>query len=250
MHQFSVFLRSCLFNACLAILTLFFAFLALFSWIFPDTWAYRLVTTWSRFVLFLAKHVCGIRYEVEGLENLPKTNAIVLCKHQSTWETLFMQTLLPRQTWVLKRELLYIPFFGWGLARLKPIAIRRNQAHSVQDLLKQGKQALNRGQWVIIFPEGTRVLPHEQKKYARSGAALALETGYPLLPIAHNAGHCWPKNSFLRYPGLVSVKIGEPLFPLPGISSQALNKTLATWIESESKLLWARARQDEPHSKT
>lgn len=235
MNKILMFWRSLLFNSCLFVITPLFALLAVISWLIPNEAAYKLITQWSACVIWLAKTICHIDYSVTGLENLPERNAIVLCKHQSTWETLFMQSLLPRQTWVLKRELLWIPFFGWGLARLNPIAIRRNKAHSINDLLTQGQTALDSGKWVIIFPEGTRVRVGEKKRYSRSGAALAEATGYPIVLIAHNAGQCWPKNSFLKYPGKITVIISPPILRTDYKTSQELNHLASEWIEKNSQ---------------
>ncbi len=143
-----------------------------------------------------------------------------------------MQTLLPTQTWVLKRELLKIPFFGWALKGLQPIAIDRNKQHSVRQLIQEGKKALNAGKWVIIFPEGTRVAPRQSRKYSKSGTALSIATGYPIIPIAHNAGHCWPKNTFLKRAGVISVVIGAPIEPTPDVQVDQLNNQIASWIET------------------
>ena len=232
-----LFLRSFFFLSVLIVLTIFFAILSLVSWLLPDKQAYACITTWSSMVIFFAKTICGIHYSVTGLENLPSQNGIVLCKHQSAWETLFLQKLLPQQTWVLKRELLWIPFFGWGLARLKPIAIRRNNAQSIIDLRNQGEKALSAGRWVVIFPEGTRVRIGESKRYSRSGVILAQETLAPIVPIAHNAGLFWPKNSFLKYPGTIEVVIGPVFYPQHYESSQALNEAISMWIETTSTRL-------------
>lgn len=236
-HDMNLFLRSLLLNSCLVLITPVFAIMSVFCWLLSDNMAYTLIIQWSKLVIWLAKIICHIEYTVIGLENLPTQNAIVLCKHQSVWETLFMQCLLPQQTWVLKRELLWIPFFGWGLARLKPIAIRRNKIHSINDLLTQGKAALHQGKWVIIFPEGTRVKIGETKKYSRSGAALAESSGYPVVLIAHNAGICWPKNRFLKYPGKITVVISSPLFKNSYQNSQELHKLSRDWIEKTSQQL-------------
>lgn len=231
-------LRSLLFNALLALLTIFFAFLSLLALCLPFAWRYWLVTRWSFLVMTLFQTICQVQIHITGLENLSKIrNGIILCKHQSTWETIFMQTLLPTQTWVLKRELLRIPFFGWALQGLQPIAIDRNKQHSVKQLIQEGKKALSAGKWVIIFPEGTRVAPHQSRKYSKSGTALGLSTGYPIIPIAHNAGLRWPKNSFLKQAGVISVVIGAPIEITPGLQVDQLNHQIANWIENTCKTL-------------
>jgi len=190
---------------------------------------YWIITRWSHFFIFWAKLTCGLHYEVTGLENLPKQNAIVFSNHQSMWETIFMQVLLPPQTWVLKKELLNIPVFGWGLALLDPIAINRKRFASVKELIHQGKQKLQKGRWVILFPEGTRVKPGEQKRYTRSGFALAEASGYPIVPIAHNAGLFWPKGFFIQKPGVIKVIIGPSINP-KGKSIEDIALLTESWI--------------------
>lgn len=226
-------LRSLVFNCLLTVLTVFFALLSFVALCLPFVWRYWLITRWSFLIMALFKTICQVQVEITGIENLSKVrNGIILCKHQSTWETIFMQTLLPTQTWVLKRELLKIPFFGWALQGLQPIAIDRNRKHSVRQLIQEGKKALEAGKWVIIFPEGTRVAPHQSRKYSKSGTALGVATGYPIIPIAHNAGHCWPKNTFLKRSGVISVVIGAPIEMAPTLQVDQLNHQIASWIES------------------
>jgi 1-acyl-sn-glycerol-3-phosphate acyltransferase len=230
--------RSLIFTCFLVSLTILFSVLALAALLLPFSWRYWLITRWSYLILILFKIICGVKVKITGLENLSKVkNGIVLCKHQSTWETIFMQTLLPTQTWVLKQELLQIPFFGWALKGLQPIAIDRKKQHSVKQLIQEGKKALQAGKWVIIFPEGTRVAMHQSRKYSKSGVALSAATGYPIIPIAHNAGYCWPKNSFFKHPGVISVVIGAPIQSPPEVESDQLNHQIASWIENTSKNL-------------
>lgn len=185
-----------------------------FGWLcapFPALWCYRIITSWSRFFIWWATVTCGLRYQVIGRENIPNTPCVVLCNHQSAWETIFMQVLLPPQTWVLKRELLWIPFFGWGLALIKPIAIDRKSRSAVSMTLEQGQQRLKDGRYVIFYPEGTRVPVGADHKYSRTGAALAIAAGVPVLPIAHNAGNFWPRGPWIKQPGTITVTIGEPI---------------------------------------
>ncbi len=180
--------------------------------------------------------MCGIDYRVRGLENLSKENAIVLCKHQSAWETLFLQVLLPPQTWVLKKQLLQIPFFGWGLAMLEPIAIDRSKSSSIKQLLEQGKTRLQQGRWVIIFPEGSRMAVGKAGKYSRSGAVLAKESGYKVVPIAHNAGVFWPRNAFVKKPGTIDLVIGPSIDPA-NLSAEEIQQKAQEWIENTMKTL-------------
>lgn len=203
---------------------------------FPYRWRYQLFICFSRFSIWWAKVICGIRYEVTGLENLPKQNAIVIANHQSAWETLFFQVLLPPQTWILKKSLLYIPFFGWGLALLEPIAINRKQSRSIKTLLTLGKKRLAQGRWIIIFPEGTRVAVGETHRYSRSGAMLSKESGYPVVPITHNAGVFWPKNSFIKKPGIIQVYIG-PSIEAKDRSVDEIQHEAQQWITETLKTL-------------
>ncbi len=164
--------------------------------------------------MFLLKHLCGLDYRVEGREHLPGGAAIILSKHQSAWETIAFQEIFPPQTWVLKRELMWIPLFGWALALLRPIAIDRSAGRkAIEQVIEQGRERLQSGIWVVVFPEGTRVAPGTRKRYGMGGAVLAAETGYPVVPVAHNAGSFWPRRGFLKRPGTVRVVIGPVIDP-------------------------------------
>jgi len=175
----------------------------------------------------------GIRYRVLGVENIPCEPCVVLSKHQSAWETLAFQVIFPPQVYVIKRELLWIPFFGWGLAMLSPIAIdRASGGRAVRQMLEQGRERLARGFWVIVFPEGTRVAPGTRHAYQTAGAAIAVHAGAPVLPVAHNAGTCWRRKAFLKYPGTVTVSIGKPLAS-DGVKADALTRSAEDWIEAE-----------------
>jgi 1-acyl-sn-glycerol-3-phosphate acyltransferase len=191
------------------------------------------VTSWVGFILWWLEVTCQLRYVVEGTENIPRQGAaIVFSKHQSTWETLALQRILPPQIWVAKRELLWIPFFGWGLALMKPIAIKRGTGRAaVMQLIRQGTERLKEGLWVIIFPEGTRVAPGQKGRYRIGGAVLAEHTGYPILPVAHNAGEYWPRHSFIKRPGTVKVRIGPVITPA-NRTAQEIMHDAETWIES------------------
>jgi 1-acyl-sn-glycerol-3-phosphate acyltransferase len=161
----------------------------------------------------------------------------VLCKHQSAWETLALQVIFPPQAWVLKRELLWLPFFGWGLAMTSPIAINRSDGKgAVKQLLKQGKQRLAQGFFVVIFPEGTRIPFGERGKYKVGGALLAASSGAPVVPVAHNAGRLWGRNSFIKHPGLITLSIGAPI-ETKGLKADAINQKTEDWIENEIQQL-------------
>ena len=167
---------------------------------FPPLARYRFTSQWARFHIWLLGSICGLRYRVEGARALPRgRTAVVLAKHQSSWETLAFQQIFPPQVWVLKRELLWVPFFGWALALLDPIAIDRGAGRkAVQQIIEQGRQRLESGRWVVVFPEGTRMAAGQQRRFGIGGAALAAATGYPVVPVAHNAGHYWPRRGFLK----------------------------------------------------
>jgi 1-acyl-sn-glycerol-3-phosphate acyltransferase len=168
-----------------------------------------------------------------GIENIPKTPSIVLSKHQSAWETLAFQQIFPAQVWVLKKELLHIPFFGWGLAMTSPIAINRSSGRAaLKQIVQQGKDRLKQGLWIVIFPEGTRIVPGKKGKYGIGGAWLATHTGVSVVPVAHNAGELWGKNSFIKRPGTITVSIGAPIDPA-GMKASELNARIESWIELE-----------------
>ncbi len=230
-------LRSTVFLLLQILLTVIFALLALCTVVLPAHGRYAVISQWSRIMVVLARVVCGIRYEVRGREHLPSDPCIVLCKHQSAWETMALQALLPPQVWVLKRSLLRIPFFGWGLAMMNPIAIDRTAGRAaLKQTVTQGRERLAQGFWIIIFPEGTRVAPGHRGKYHPGGAWLAVQTGVPVVPIAHNAGGVWGRNAFLKQPGCVTVSIGPALNPV-GLRAEELLARVEQWIEEEVAVL-------------
>lgn len=234
-------LRSLLFNLIMWGSVLIYAPLALLTFPFPVRTRYAFVSGWARMQLWLARWIVGIRYHVEGHRHLPRGAAIVLAKHQSTWETIALQEILPPQVWVLKRELMWIPLFGWALALLKPIAINRGAGRkAVEQVIEQGRRRLADGFWVIVFPEGTRVAPGHKRRYGIGGAVLAAETGYPVVPIAHNAGNYWPRRTILKKPGTVQVVIG-PVIESSGKTAQEIIAAAERWIESEVARLEGRA---------
>ncbi len=226
-------LRSIVFLPIQAALTIVWSIISLLTFPFQPITRYRIITLWSRIVVWLAKAICGVGYEVRGLENLPQRPSIVLAKHQSAWETIAFQVFLPPQVWVLRRSLLRVPFFGWGLAMMSPIAIDRTAGmQALKQTLEQGRDRLAQGFWIIIFPEGTRVSPGQKGKYQVGGAWLAAKTGALVVPIAHNAGNLWRKNAFLKFPGTITVSIGKPIDPA-GLKPEELNRRVEDWIESE-----------------
>ncbi len=230
-------IRSMVFLLLQLILTPVFSTLAILTFPFSPLTRYRLISSYAHTMLWVLKVVCGIRHEVTGIENIPSSPCIVLCKHQSAWETLALQAIFPPQAWVLKRELLWIPFFGWGLAMTSPIAINRSDGKgAVKQLLKQGKQRLAQGFFVVIFPEGTRVPYGERGKYKVGGALLAASAGVPVVPVAHNAGRLWGRNAFVKRPGLITMSIGEPI-QTKGLKADEINARTEAWIENEIQQL-------------
>jgi len=169
---------------------------------------------WCRMAIWLAKHLVGINYQVTGLENIPEQPGVIVANHQSTWETFFLQLIFRPQTQLIKKELLYVPFFGWAFALLKPIAINRSKARSsLQQLNRIGGQRLREGLWVLVFPEGTRVEPGQPIRFSRGGAALACANNVPIVPVAHNAGEFWPRKGWGKRAGTVQVHIGPAIHP-------------------------------------
>jgi 1-acyl-sn-glycerol-3-phosphate acyltransferase len=237
-------LRSALFALFQLALTIPYSFVALATFPFGFATRYRVITGWTRLVLSAARHICGIRYRVLGAERLPAAPFIVLSKHQSAWETLAFQEIFPPQVWVVKRELLWLPFFGWGLAMLAPIAIDRGSgARALRQMLEQGKDRLARGLCIVIFPEGTRVAPGARREYQTGGAWLASKTAATVIPVALNSGDVWPRNAFLKRPGTVTVSIGAPI-DTRGLAAEDINRRVEDWVESEVERI--RLAPDQP----
>jgi 1-acyl-sn-glycerol-3-phosphate acyltransferase len=185
---------------------------------------------------------CGITFTVKGRENLKVKTAIILSKHQSTWETLALHSFTPFPHWVFKRELMFIPIFGWALALTDPIAVQRGSGRvAIKQLLDKGIKKLNEGKWIILFPEGTRTSPGKTHKYKIGGALLAEKSGFPVIPIAHNAGEFWPRHSFIKWPGKISVVIG-PAIDSRGKSADQINKEVFGWIENTMKQIGDECR--------
>ncbi|HBU28389.1 MAG TPA: 1-acyl-sn-glycerol-3-phosphate acyltransferase [Thiobacillus sp.] len=225
--------RSLLFAVMQTALSVFFSLIAFFSFPFSAHTRYRLITGYNHAVIWLAGWVLGIRYVVEGREHLPTQPAIVLAKHQSAWETVAFLFLFPPVSPVIKQELLNVPFFGWAFRMLSPIAIDRSAGReALKQIVRQGKDKLAQGFWVLVFPEGTRVAPGEKGRYGIGGAWLAAESGAPIVPVAHNAGEVWPKNAFIKRPGTITVRIG-PAIPTEGKTAAELTRTVEAWIETE-----------------
>lgn len=226
-------LRGLIFHIALVITVVIWALVSLPSFPLPLRWRYYWITRWCYITAWLARHIGGIHLKIKGLENIPSTPGVVLAKHQSAWETLNLLPWFYPQSWVLKRELLKIPFFGWGLGRLDPIAINRGAGReALRQVIDQGTQKLAAGRWVVVFPEGTRVAPGERGRYQQGGALLACRAGVAVTPVAHNAGEHWPRRGLRINPGTIQVVIG-PAIDTQGRSPAEVIQLTEDWIETQ-----------------
>lgn len=235
------FIGSLVFTVFLFAWTFFYAIFFVTACLFlPFPKRFVLARLWGVVLLWALKWTCRLDYRVEGRERLPPGNHIALWKHSSSWETIAMAVVFPRQVWVLKRELLWVPAVGWGIRQLHAIAIDRKSGHSaVGQVLEQGRQRLAEGDWIIIFPEGTRMPPGQTRKYGVSGTLLAAETGRFLVPVAHNAGSYWPRRGLRKKPGTVRVVIGPPI-AAAGRDVRETNREVQEWIEATVSRLTAQ----------
>lgn len=221
-------LRTILFKIAFIIFTLLWAIAIIAMKVLPYRVRHRLATGWGDTVVWLARLICGIRWQVHGIEHLPKRAAVMAVNHQSTWETVFTPLLVRDQVWVLKKELIRIPFFGWAMGSLRPIAIdRKKRKAAMQQVIEQGRQRLANGFWVVMYPEGTRSDAHHPRPFKTGAVKLASELGALIVPIAHNAGQFWPKRGRM-HPGIVQVIIGEPVSTV-GKTIEELNRSIEQW---------------------
>ena len=228
-----LFLRSSLLHLFMAITTVLVSVCSLVLMPFPYFIRYSIINAYANANVWLMKYLNGIKYVVEGSENIPDFPVILFPKHQSTWETFALQVIFHRISFVFKKELFYIPFFGWGLAAMKPVAIKRGSGKiAVKALVTNGKKRLSENISVVVFPEGTRTHTTGPGKYRIGGAVLAAESGVPVLPIAHNAGECWPRKSWILYPGKITVRIG-PLIETAGKQPDQILSEAKLWIEQQ-----------------
>jgi 1-acyl-sn-glycerol-3-phosphate acyltransferase len=235
-------LRSIVFALAAALITPPYAFLALAIFFLPPMTRYRIISTWSVSIVWLARIICGVRWKVTGMERLPAVPSIILAKHQSAWETLAFQAIFPPQVWVLKRSLLWVPFVGWGIGMLSPIAIDRSQRiRALKQTLEQGRARLAQGFWVVVFPEGSRVDPGTRGTWQIGGAWLAAHAGAPVVPVAVNSGELWPRNGFIKHPGTIEVMVLEPIDPA-GMKAEALSKLVEQRVEDAMLQLNGKAR--------
>lgn len=226
-------LRSLIFTIGQWLFTPIFTVVALLTFPFSRITRNKIISLWARTMLWWLRVTCNITYQLKGAENIPATPCVILAKHQSAWETLAFQLIFPPQVYVMKRELLWIPFFGWGLAMTSPIAINRGAGReALKQLVKLGKQRLACDLWVVVFPEGTRIAPGEQSKFHIGGAWLASGAKATVLPVAHNAGLHWAKNTMLKRPGVITVSIGKP-FDSAHLRPDAVNIKAEAWINAE-----------------
>jgi len=228
-----LFLRSLLFWIGMTVSTLIITPFIPFLYPIPYSIRYRYAHQWTRFNLWWLEVTCRLKYRVEGTENIPDTPCIVMAKHQSAWETMALQKMFPPQVWIMKREIFWIPFFGWAIAAMEPIAIDRSSGRkAVAQIVEQGIKKLQEGRWIVVFPEGTRVPPGKKGRYGQGGAIMATESGFPAIPVAHNAGEFWKRNDFIKRPGTIDVVIGKPI-ESKGKEPSALNKEVEDWIEEQ-----------------
>jgi 1-acyl-sn-glycerol-3-phosphate acyltransferase len=200
----------------------------------PYRGRFELARVWARVILAVLRWTCSLDYAVAGRENLPAGNHVALMKHSSSWETVAQALLLPPQVWVLKRELLWVPVVGWGIRQLRAIAVNRGAGSTaVRQVIEQGTARLAEGEWVVIFPEGTRMPPGETRKYGVSGALLAAEAGKLIVPIAHDAGYYWPRRGLIKRRGTIRVFIGPPI-AAAGRNPRDVSAEAQAWIEAHS----------------
>ena len=222
--------RSLLFLFGMAIFTFIFGFTCLLTVVLPYKMRYRYITYWSTCNLWWLRITCDLKYEVIGKENIPDYPCIVMANHQSTWETLALGPIFPPLTWVVKRELFYVPIFGWGLALTQPIALDRKAGKkAVDQLVEQGVNKVKIGRSILIFPEGTRTPPGTKRKFKIGGALLAEKSGTPIIPVAHNSGSYWARKQFTKKSGTIKMVIGKEIVT-QGKTSEQINKEVYTWI--------------------
>jgi 1-acyl-sn-glycerol-3-phosphate acyltransferase len=236
-YRLFLLLRSILFTLVLIAYTIPYGTLCLFCYKLPYKIRYRIITSWTALIIFLLRYICGIRYVVHGAEHISDQNAVILSNHQSTWETFVLPNIFPHPSIITKKQLLHIPFFGWGFRLLDPIAIdRKDKSAAMAFVLNEGKRRLQAGRWILIFPEGTRMAPDEKADYQIGGVLLAKKAGFPVIPVAHNAGRFWPKKRFIKHPGTIQVFIGPPI-ETKGRKAADVMQQAKAWIEEKRDLM-------------
>ncbi len=237
------FLCSSLFSILLFVITIIYSVFCLICRPLPLAFRCRMIDAWTISMIALLKWICRVDYQVEGLENIPQDRVgVVFSKHQSTWETFFLPRYFRQAAIILKRELLWVPFFGWGLANTDPIAINRNlKSSAMEQIIKKGKAYLAAGRWIIVYPEGTRISPGKNGNFRPGGARLAVAAECPIIPVAHNAGYFWPKRGFIKRPGTIHVVFG-PVIETKGRTVETVLAEATQWIENKMLVLDAEAR--------
>lgn len=228
-------IRSLLFTAFFWVWTFAYAiFFSIVCVLLPYRARFALARFWGRVLLLALRLVCRLGYTVEGREHLPPGCHVALMKHSSSWETFAQAVILPPQAWVLKRELTWIPFVGWGIRLLRAIAIDRGAGGAaVRQMIEQGRRRLADGMWIVVFPEGTRMPPGETRRYGAGGAAIAVAAGALIVPVAHNSAYFWPRRGWLKKPGTIRVIIGPPI-QTAGRDAREINEEAQRFIEAHS----------------
>jgi 1-acyl-sn-glycerol-3-phosphate acyltransferase len=235
-------IRSLIFFAGMLVTAILFSPVALAAAFLPPITRSNIIGQWARMTVAWLRLSVGLRHRVAGLEHLPQQPCVILSKHQSAWETIAFQDIFPAQAWVLKRELLWIPFFGWGLAATRPIAIdRKAGVRALDAVVRQGLERLQGGRYVVVFPEGTRMAPGKRGRYNPGGAMLAVKAGVPVVPVAHNSGSFWSKRGLLKKPGVIEVRVGPPI-DTAGKRPKQVNAEAEEWIEAQMPDLEAGRR--------
>ena len=234
MARLFLYFRSSLYLTGQVASTLLLGPVMLLMWPFSFQTRYATANVWVRFNLWLLRTVCGLTYRVTGQEHIPSSQSgLILCKHQSAFETIALQAIFPPVVFILKQELLRIPVWGWAMATLEPIAIdRKAKSQALKQVLRDGVARIQAGRWVVLFPEGTRVAPGQRGQYGASGGMLAQRAKCPVVPVAHNAGEFWGRNGFLKFPGVIDICIGPPLDGA-SMSTAEINREAESWIERQ-----------------
>jgi 1-acyl-sn-glycerol-3-phosphate acyltransferase len=238
--KFSMLIRSTIFSILMIVFTAIYGVLCVLTYPFPLSFRCKFVYCWTEGIIWILKYTCCIDYEVEGAENLPRDrNAIVMSKHQSAWETFYLPGKFRETAIILKKELYWVPFFGWGMAMTDPIGIdRKDKTSAMKQIIRRGSEVLKQGRWVLIFPEGTRINYGEVGKYRLGGARLAVDAGVPIIPVAHNAGLFWAKRKFIKRPGTVHLIYGPPI-ETQGRTAEEVMALTQDWIETKMQELYA-----------
>lgn len=226
-------LRSALFYFGFILSTLLYALPCILVRVLPYRWCFAFVSSWCTFNVHWLRITCGINYKITGLENVPSEPCVIMSNHQSTWETLAYPSIFPTLTWVIKKELLYVPFFGWGIASVAPIALNRKQGKKAfQQLINDGKEKLALGRFILIFPEGTRIPYEEVRPLKAGGFVLAKQAKAKILPVAHDSGRLWSRHTFLKTPGVIQVHVGKPI-EVDQHSSDQLKEIYFNWLQEK-----------------